>query len=629
MASGFPPTPVYPKGYDSDSTLFLVYNTSETITTADNPAWSEEITIKPVGPDQTEIWAENGFANIEGELFYYDRVEKNEHGKIYKFKRCIRNLGGTTTKFNGSGAEVRGFVIAEHHNQLVESILKTEAFIGENFSTNKTTLDWRIRNLQNVPVIFDDFTCPDVSFDFVVLENNPATGVLAQYSITIDGQFTAFRLDFGDGDFTTTSTNGTHRYATNSIIDPVITVSNAKCTLVQSPIERTTPTEPPIVEPFTTFEASIPLIPNIPPVVVPEFDPPSNAFNIPPIVFPCLDIGSSGLGPLEIPSVIVIDPPLDIPSEITITPITIPDTITLTPVTITPISLPSEITITPITIPDIVITPITISPISVSVPTLITISPVDIPTQITITPLTVPSEITISPVTIPSEITISPVTIPSTITISPVTIPSEIVITPVTIPDINIVPITIPDINIIGTIPSVITISPAIPTLITISPAIPAIINFGPAPALTVSWGSAPSVSVNWGTPPTVVCTVNVVCPSPTPMMSNRSQDFQDGFEPIIDATIETEEIGIPSEINIIAPEIPDIRVLHDIPAAIQVVAPKIPDIRVTGFEGIPKEIRVIADKFPEIAIDVTQIPKSIPLDASEIPTTIRLDASE
>lgn len=88
----FPPQTIYPLAIDSDRTLFLVYNTSEAKILIDNSAWSEEIEIIPVGADENEIWAENGFANISGELFYYDSVEKNPEGKIKKFKNCARNI---------------------------------------------------------------------------------------------------------------------------------------------------------------------------------------------------------------------------------------------------------------------------------------------------------------------------------------------------------------------------------------------------------------------------------------------------------------------------------------------------------------------------------------------------------
>ena len=287
MANYFPPVPAYPKGYDSKYTLFEVFNTSETITTADNSPWSAEIDIKPVGPESNEIWATNGFANIEGELFYYDSVGYDNFGKINKLKRCARNIAGTHTKLNAAGSEVRGFVIAEHHNQHVDAILAIEKFVGENFSTNKSTLDWRIRNLQQLPIIFDDHTCPQFTFNFDIVSSDPATGILAQYDVIIEGTFTNYRLEFGDGEFTTTSTNGTHRYAPNATIDPIVTISNNRCAIVQSPVERIFVTEPTSPETAGPLEIKIPTIPDLPSFQIPEIPIPSNVLAVPPIVFPC------------------------------------------------------------------------------------------------------------------------------------------------------------------------------------------------------------------------------------------------------------------------------------------------------------------------------------------------------
>ena len=129
MGVGYPPVPAFPLDFDSDRTLFLVYNTSESKTVRENAPWQEELEIESVGAEDYEIWADNGFANISGELFYYDSVEKNSDGKVYKLKRCARNLGGKATRFNPSGTWVRGFVIAEHHNQLVDATVATEAYI--------------------------------------------------------------------------------------------------------------------------------------------------------------------------------------------------------------------------------------------------------------------------------------------------------------------------------------------------------------------------------------------------------------------------------------------------------------------------------------------------------------------
>ena len=140
----FPPKSSYPRAIDSDYTLFLVYNTTETKLCSDNAAWSQEIEIIPVLADKPDIWANNGFANIDGELLYYDDVEFNGDGKVNKLKKCARNLGGEHTKFNPRGTWIRSFVVAEHHNQMVDAILQTENFIGYNFDPRRPTLDWKI-----------------------------------------------------------------------------------------------------------------------------------------------------------------------------------------------------------------------------------------------------------------------------------------------------------------------------------------------------------------------------------------------------------------------------------------------------------------------------------------------------
>ena len=140
----FPPAPSFPKSIDSDYTLFLVHNTAETKICDENAAWSQEIEIIPVGENQRELWSDNGFANISGELFYYDSVSKNEYGKVHRLKGCARNLGGEKTKWNKRGTWVRGYVVAEHHNQLVDTVLKMEDFVGINFDERQETLDWRI-----------------------------------------------------------------------------------------------------------------------------------------------------------------------------------------------------------------------------------------------------------------------------------------------------------------------------------------------------------------------------------------------------------------------------------------------------------------------------------------------------
>jgi len=300
----FPPQPVFPLGIDNDYTLFLVHNTTETRICKESVAWSDEIEIVPVRAGQREIWADNGFGNISGELFYYDSVAKNADGKVYKLKQCARNLGGKPTKYNPPGTWVRAYVVAEHHNQMVGAIFQTEDFVGYNFDPRTETLDWRIRNLEALEVIFDDFSCPDVTFTFNVTENSPTTGILSEYliEITATGSTGAvtFRLDFGDGEFTTTELSGTHRYALNATIDPVLTITNDKCQLIVTPVERDNPAEPPeIIQ--EVFDIPIPEVPNVPDFLPVPCDVPEADINLPPFVFPCISLEGQ-IGPL--PSVI-------------------------------------------------------------------------------------------------------------------------------------------------------------------------------------------------------------------------------------------------------------------------------------------------------------------------------------
>lgn len=600
MPNYFPPISAYPKGLDSDYTLYLVHNTSETITTQDNMPWSDEISIRPVGPTANEIWGTNGYANLEGELFYYDDVGYDINGKINRLKRCARNLGGTTTKFNAAGSEVRGFVIAEHHNQLVNAILNTQNFIGENFSNDTTTLDFKIRNLQSLPVIFDDFSCPDINFTFYIESSDPATGILARYDIVIDGTFTSYRLDFGDGSSTTTSTNGTHRYSLNAEIDPVLTISNSKCTLVQTPITRESPIEPQYDTESTTFEIQLPEIPVIPPIFIPEPPTPTNAINIPPIVFPCLDIGP--IGPIEIPSVIVIDPPLIIPSEIVIGPFDIPSEIVIVG------EFPSEIVINP---PPEGFPPIDVQPPPGGFP------PIDF-----------------GPVPPFPPVLFGP---PPTFPAIPFAPPPTIPFAPFPeIPPIDFGPVPeIPPIEF-GPVPEIPPIEfgppPEIPPIeFGPAPDFPPI-GFGPPPAIPpVTFGPAPSVPVNWGTPPACNCTVTVSCGGGTSGSGGSSSSFADavdGFSDIDPIEVQVGDIGIPSEIFLRVPEIPDIRILHDIPAIIRVEVPDIPDIKIISPDiPLPSEIRIIGNEIPSvIELISTDLPSSIALDFSGLPTSIKLE---
>jgi hypothetical protein len=120
---------------------------------------------------------------------------------------------------------------------------------------------------------------------------------------------------------------------------------------------------------------------------------------------------------------------------------------------------------------------------------------------------------------------------------------------------------------------------------------------------------------------------------------SSLGEDFEDTFG-LEDVEVEIGDLGIPSEIKVIMPEMPDIRVIHDIPVMIDLRVPDIPPISVVfPKNAIPNEINVIHDipksieivgKIPTtIALEVTNMPKSIPVVAApDFPREIRLDAS-
>ena len=331
MPSYFPPTPKYPYDYDDDHSLFLVYNTTETTTTADVDAWAEEIPVRPRRADQGEIWPSNGYATIAGELFYYDAVQTNSSGKVCRLKRCLRNVGGNPTEFNGTGTWVRGFVVAEHHTQLVNATLLIENFVGENFSTNPATLDWRIRHLAQSPIISDD-ACPACQFDFNIISTSIVSGTVANYELSIQGGGSA-KLSFGDGTSTTHPGAGTHTYAPGATIDPILTVDTAQCKVVQSPITRTTTTTTPsqistVLTP--PFVVPVPIPPPIPPFTIPNISVMPPELNLPPINFPQPQQpgggGGGGGGPSQIqipssiqligPSFIALRGPDNIPSVI-------------------------------------------------------------------------------------------------------------------------------------------------------------------------------------------------------------------------------------------------------------------------------------------------------------------------
>ena len=331
MAFPYIPKVVYPENIDSDSSLYKVYNSAETILSEDLEAWATTIYVKPVATDSYEIWADNGYVNISGELIYYSSVEKDyATNKVYRLFNCIRNLSGEKPVFNKAGTPVRGYVVAEHHNQLAQALVNLETFVGvENSGNLGIPLDYKIRIMDDVENLGDDALCAQVAFNYFILDSDPLQGTTIQYSLTIIGKYDNFTIDFGDG--TTDSVNfiGVHTYAANFDIDPFVVVNSKDCQVVQVAPERTLPSEPQPVTGQTITSPdtiTIPSIPDFPNLTISTLSTTPIRVNLPPIIFPCFDIGP--LGPIVIPSTITLTNPNAIPSTIQfLNPNAIPSTV--------------------------------------------------------------------------------------------------------------------------------------------------------------------------------------------------------------------------------------------------------------------------------------------------------------
>lgn len=656
----FPPVPVYPTSIDSDRTLYKVYNTSESVLSQDCEPWADEISIVPT---ENDIWGENGFANLSGEMIYYDAVERNEDNQIVKFKYVLRGINGFSN-FNAAGTWIRGTVVAEHHNQLVTAILKTEKFIGYDFDTDESTLDWRIRNLNDQLNIPDDFACPEVQFTFNVIENNPSNGILISYNILITGQYGSAIISFGDGN-TTTVLSGTYRYSVGAKIDPSVTVQNGDCQIVQTPIERSEVNEPDLPGTIPPFTIPVPIPPTFPDFIFPSVNVPSFDLVPPPFVNSCLDLTPLG-AVLDLPSLIfsaIIDAGANINISINFPSLMLSFLSNISVNGTISVEVPSGVTIPIGDFPEVPSIPIVLDISSIpsfdlsanisfglvpSIPDIQFAPPPSIP-SIEFAPaptfpdigFETPPLISVDAATFPTIITVDGSSIPTTITLAG---------------DCNL-----PDtITITGgdTVPTVINVDggDTIPTTINVIP---------PGSFPTIYFDTPPVISVDWGTPPSIVCTCVVVCPSSEAMAMRRNNYVDEGSS---DIEIQYDFAGIPTVIQILPPENP-IRVENDIPSVIRVEMPEMNDIKIIGVEDIPREIKILPpdtndmifrveveqprfesikldiqdsikidlpDSFPKISFDkdsfpeikVTGIPDSIAIEHN-IPTKIEIDWSE
>ncbi len=187
---------------------------------------------------------------------------------------------------------------------------------------------------------------------------------------------------------------------------------------------------------------------------------------------------------------------------------------------------------------------------------------------------------------------------------------------------------------------------PAISVVVDWTPVPTITVDWTGIPELTVDWTGAPMISINWAGAPTLSCVVTVACPSSPSMMAlsqPMDDSFADSFENTDMLNIETGDIGIPSEIKVLVPEFPELKIIHDLPVSIDLKVPIIPDINIIGpveplpsiieivtDVHIPEFIRIVSDGLPDvISLDASSVPKAIYLElVNNIPSTIFIDAS-
>jgi hypothetical protein len=236
LAAAYVPQPVYPNGYDTDRTLYKVTNFGETVLSEDLPAWSNIINVTPVS--RNEIWPENGYVTIKGELIYYDNIVKDpSSGKVIQLIKCIRNINNVNPYLYKKNTDVRQFVIAQHHNSLARAIVNLQNLLGYENNTDIKTIDRKIKTINNIISLGDDCECPQANFSYNIVSTDTSSGTIISYSLVIYGKFNSFRIDFGDGKATTTSSFGTHTYPPNIPINPAVRIFQNACDCAQ-----TTPT---------------------------------------------------------------------------------------------------------------------------------------------------------------------------------------------------------------------------------------------------------------------------------------------------------------------------------------------------------------------------------------------------
>ncbi len=602
---------------DSDYTLFQTYNGTQSVLSTVLSAESTVVEIVTAKDNDQDNWPSNGFATIDDELIYYDAVERDYYGRINKLTRCIRALEGDL-KEHRAGSPLYGNVVAQHHNQLVEAILRLESLVGTitgdleevntvpiptKFAPDKIgitmpdqfgfaevdlafskSLGLSLDRLLSFGTNWND-ACPDVDFVFNTISTTD--GIVGEYCVKIYGEFTNYLLDFGDGE-STTDFAGSHLYT--GPVDPVVSVTSADCTVVMQPLTPTPGCVSPSITPTPySFHIPIPSSVEFPSFTAPKLTCPGPLFSFPPIGSSCMDMSSICSCFPSVFSHIVRISGCCLPSVISV-------------VGCCPPSRISYVGCCP---------PSFISFIGCCQPSVISFVGPRQPSVISFVGCCQPSVISFVGIRQPSVISFVGIHQPSVISFAGCCQPSVISVVGLQLPS---------TISVIGPPPISFAPFPHMSCISFCTPPAFACVSFCTPPSFTtISFSTPPTISVDWRTPPTLSCIVTVACPvsstsgSSSPMQGFAA-DFQDGFGMVEDIPVTLNDIGIPEEIRLVVPNIPDMKLIHDLPTELRLV------------HDLPTELRLVHDLHKEIKLNADDVPKSIPVDASSMPKVILVE---
>ena len=294
----------FPYALDDNKNLFVVHNTGEASISQSFDENDNELYVEQREWSQAEKWShDSGIINVEGELIYYGAVivenhpsppdpittgydyfsdpnisqqEQRSYQRVIAFKELKRGLFGTPTKSHSVGEWARSYVMSEHHNVLKRSMLGAENLIGIDGSIDHESIDYRLRDLEELLVEKDDLDCPYGIIWYEDLNGGDQSEKEIQFHLLIVGTFTNYEFFPRSGaDAITDDLNPIITYRSGENISASLIVYSGRCCSCISigdffcepcefdPILSDLPTlQIPILVPF-----EVPSVPDIPPLV--------------------------------------------------------------------------------------------------------------------------------------------------------------------------------------------------------------------------------------------------------------------------------------------------------------------------------------------------------------------------